>query len=171
MINNLGCFYITNTYNNIFGNAASGGWAGFSIPTLRRPVKLHNHITNVIPGNRPFQFPFRGNSAHSTGFWWQTAGGLYVGGELSEVNGVLRYTSGRRYGKEDYYYLVIFLVYFYVSLSRDTCSNPLSGTPLGEAGCWTLSEQRWLRFEDNKVFLSNRGKFYLTNNSISSFIN
>lgn len=26
------CFYITNTYNDIIGNAASGGWTGFGIP-------------------------------------------------------------------------------------------------------------------------------------------
>lgn len=46
------------------------------------------------------------------------------------------------------------------SATRDTCSDPTSGTSAGEAGCWTLSEQRWLRFEDNKVFLSNRGMFF-----------
>jgi len=133
-----GCFYITNTYNDIYGNAASGGWAGFSIPSLPLPVKLFASITNMSPANRPFRSPFRGNSAHSSGYWWATAGGIYVGGELSQPNGVLRYTAGR-------------------STSRDTCSDQTAGTPAGSGGCWTVSNQLWLRFEDNKVFLSNRG--------------
>lgn len=92
-----GCFYFTNTFNDFYGNAASGGWSGFAIPSLKLPVKLHASITNMSPANRPFRSPFRGNSAHSSGYWWQTAGGIYVGGELVQTNGVLSYTSGRRY--------------------------------------------------------------------------
>ena len=33
-------FYITNPYNDFVGNAASGGWAGFAMPSLPSPVKL-----------------------------------------------------------------------------------------------------------------------------------
>lgn len=92
-----GCFYITNTYNTFVGNAASGGWAGFSIPSLRLPVKLFNNYTTLSPANRPFATPFRGNTAHSSGYWWRTAGSIYVGGELQEAaNGTLFYNAGRR---------------------------------------------------------------------------
>jgi hypothetical protein len=134
-----GCFYITNPYNDIVGNAASGGWSGFAMPSLSYPVKLHYGKNTMSPKNRPFRTPFRGNSAHSTGFWWQTAGGIYVGGELQQQsNGVLRYTSGR-------------------SETHDTCKNKLVGLPGQTEGCWDLIDQLWLRFEDNKVFLANRG--------------
>ena len=34
-------FYITNANNSIIGNAASGGWAGFALPVLPRPVMAH----------------------------------------------------------------------------------------------------------------------------------
>lgn len=92
------CFYITNTYNDIFGNAASGGWTGFAMPALPLPVKFFRHITNMSPANRPFRSPFRGNSAHSSGYWWQSAGSFYVGGELThDEKGILTYTAGRRY--------------------------------------------------------------------------
>jgi len=133
------CFYITNTYNDFIGNAASGGWTGFAMPALPLPTKLFKHITNMSPANRPFRSPFRGNTGHSSGYWWQSAGSIYVGGELThDSSGVLQYTAGR-------------------SSTHDTCSDTTAGTPNGEGGCWTLSEQLWLRFEDNKVFLSNRG--------------
>ena len=34
-------FYITNMHNDIIGNAASGGWAGFAFPVLQTPVGPH----------------------------------------------------------------------------------------------------------------------------------
>ena len=37
-------FYITNAYNTLVGNAASGGWAGFAFPALRQPVKAHRNV-------------------------------------------------------------------------------------------------------------------------------
>lgn len=90
-------FYITNTYNDFIGNAASGGWAGFAMPTLKLPVKLFQNITNMKPSGRPFRTPFAGNSAHSSGYWWLSAGPIYVGGELRHrSDGVLEYTAGRR---------------------------------------------------------------------------
>eukprot|EP01113_Clastostelium_recurvatum_P039916 TRINITY_DN614_c0_g1_i1.p1 TRINITY_DN614_c0_g1~~TRINITY_DN614_c0_g1_i1.p1 ORF type:complete len:1844 (-),score=383.73 TRINITY_DN614_c0_g1_i1:116-5647(-) len=134
-----GCFYFTNTYNDVVGNAASGGWAGYALPALAVPVKLHYGQNTMSPRNRPFRSPFRGNSAHSTGFWWNTAGGIYVGGELQQrADGTLSYTSGR-------------------SATHDTCSNKLIGLPGQTAGCWDLGQQMYLQFTDNKVFLANRG--------------
>lgn len=134
-----GCFYITNPYNDFVGNAASGGWAGYSVPSFSYPVKLHYGQNTFCPKNRPFRTPFRGNSAHSSGYWWQTAGGIYVGGELQQDStGRLSYTSGR-------------------SATHDTCTDKLVGLPGQGAGCYDLPSQLWLRFEDNKVFLANRG--------------
>lgn len=88
-------FYITNAYNHIFGNAASGGWAGFAFPMLDTPLKLHLGVTGVYPIRRPFKTPFRGNSAHSTGHWWFRASAIYFGGYLTQPGGKLRYTAGR----------------------------------------------------------------------------
>eukprot|EP01124_Arcella_intermedia_P022125 TRINITY_DN3233_c0_g4_i1.p1 TRINITY_DN3233_c0_g4~~TRINITY_DN3233_c0_g4_i1.p1 ORF type:complete len:1092 (+),score=168.98 TRINITY_DN3233_c0_g4_i1:472-3276(+) len=127
-----GVFYITNAYNTFIGNAASGGWTGFSFPNLPRPIKLHQNVTGFVPMNRPIKL-FQGNSAHSTGYWWGSAAAIYVGGNLNEyVNPPhLRYTHGRE-------------------VSRDTC---LYSVPGGCPGYWQTS----LLFQDTKVFLANRG--------------
>lgn len=112
-------FYISNAYNDIIGNAASGGWSGFAFPNLPKPVRdffflpsphflFHFFLQigdfrgqgfgNNNPLNRPTK-TFRGNTAHSSGFYWQGHGnGIYVGAWLthdaaSPFN--LRYDSGR----------------------------------------------------------------------------
>jgi hypothetical protein len=98
-----GCFYVTNMYNTLVGNAASGGWTGFSFPSLPLPIQDFNTVTNMCPANRPFQTPFRGNSAHSSGFWWGSGAAFYFGGELTYTDSTLTtltYTAGRTY----YYY-------------------------------------------------------------------
>ncbi|KAJ3062710.1 Fibrocystin-L, partial [Rhizoclosmatium hyalinum] len=66
------CFYITNPKNSFIGNAASGGWAGFSFPSMPAPIGLAASITGITPSARPLK-QFEGNSAHSTGFWWGNA--------------------------------------------------------------------------------------------------
>eukprot|EP01132_Coremiostelium_polycephalum_P011403 gene11403-13968_t len=88
-------FYITNCYNTFIGNAASGGWAGFSFPNLYKPIGNHRTV-NMVPASRPF-IAFDGNSAHSSGFYFQHGGTYYVGGNLSHslANGELIYNSGR----------------------------------------------------------------------------
>ena len=75
-------FYITNAHNRFVGNAASGGWAGFAFPSLPAPVSQHRHWRGFAPSMRP-TLEFRGNSAHSSGYYWSAAGCLYVGGVLS----------------------------------------------------------------------------------------
>jgi hypothetical protein len=42
-------FYAANPHNHFIGNAASGGWAGFSFPTLPRPVGVR-----VVTGVRAY---------------------------------------------------------------------------------------------------------------------
>ena len=76
-------FYVTNARNTIVGNAASGGWAGFAFPTLPNAIKLHRTYgnANFDPSSRDV-LRFEGNSAHSSGFWWHSAGQIYVGGRL-----------------------------------------------------------------------------------------
>ena len=89
-------FYITNANNSIIGNAASGGWAGFALPELPRPVMAHRAQSDVTPSSRTF-LAFDGNTAHSTGFWWHNAGAIYVGGKLWHPNAgsdELRYNPG-----------------------------------------------------------------------------
>lgn len=39
-------FWISNALNTITNNAASGGWAGFSMPRLDKPVGLHRYAAN-----------------------------------------------------------------------------------------------------------------------------
>jgi G8 domain len=89
-------FYISNANNQIFGNAASGGFAGYSFPGLPEP------IGGGPAGLVPFEVPIRnfdGNSAHSSAYFWGDAGCVYVGGVLRFVNEgygpTLQYTSGR----------------------------------------------------------------------------
>ncbi|EFA86780.1 hypothetical protein PPL_00585 [Heterostelium album PN500] len=88
-------FYITNCYNRFIGNAASGGWAGFSFPNLYKPIGNHKTV-NIVPASRPF-LEFNGNSGHSSGFYFNFGGTFYVGGNLSHslVDGTLIYNSGR----------------------------------------------------------------------------
>jgi hypothetical protein len=120
-----GVFYFTNPNQEIVGNAASGGWAGFLFPNLPAPLKDQRAV-QMVPKDRPLK-KFKGNSAHSTGYWWNSAAGIYVGGNLKtkdSATGLTTYTHGRE-------------------VSRDSKDD--SG------------KQIWLRFEDTKVFLANRG--------------
>jgi hypothetical protein len=136
-------FYVTNMYNTIEGNAASGGWTGFSFPSLPAPIGDFRSTTNFNPANRPFKTPFRGNTAHSSGFWWASAAAFYFGGEMKYTDSskqTLTYTEGRS------------------NIVHDTCTDTTVGTPAStSAGCWDLSAQLWLDIQDNKAFLSNRG--------------
>ncbi|KOO25907.1 communication mutant protein, partial [Chrysochromulina tobinii] len=79
-------FYITNGHNTIVGNAASGGWAGFALPQLDSPIMSHRS-SSMKPSRYPL-LRFEGNSAHSSGFWWASAGMIYFGGKLwhTDVN-------------------------------------------------------------------------------------
>ncbi|GAM19287.1 hypothetical protein SAMD00019534_024620, partial [Acytostelium subglobosum LB1] len=91
-----GGFYITNAYNTFVGNAASGGWAGFSLPNLVKPIGPSRTV-DIVPKERPF-IKFYGNSAHSAGYFWTFGSCIYVGGALWEDennNNQLLYLSGR----------------------------------------------------------------------------
>jgi len=73
-------FYITNVHNNIIGNAASGGWAGFAFPLLIRPIGLHRSVV-MRPSSRTALI-IDGNTAHSTGWFWYHSSAFYFGGSL-----------------------------------------------------------------------------------------
>ncbi|KAJ3036905.1 Fibrocystin-L, partial [Rhizoclosmatium hyalinum] len=126
-------FYITNPHNSFIGNAASGGWTGFSFPGLPAPIGLAAGITDFNPSSRPLKL-FEGNSAHSTGFWWSNGAGIYVGGQLIMKKGLLEYNPGR-----------------VTAGSADTCWLPLQNF-----GC-PIPSRAWMRFGNTKVFLSNKG--------------
>lgn len=88
-------FYITNAYNTFIGNAASGGWSGFSFPNLPAPIGISRYW-----GSSPQQRPslvFQGNTAHSSGYIFQGGGCFYVGGLLWYPSGsnLLNYNNGR----------------------------------------------------------------------------
>jgi hypothetical protein len=72
-------FYITNRYNRIVGNAAIGGWTGFAIVCLNKAGAYRPG--DVVPSSRPM-LSFTGNTAHSTGFYFANAAGVYMGGNL-----------------------------------------------------------------------------------------
>lgn len=86
-------FYIPNPLNTFEGNAASGGWSGFAFPGFARPgFASQAAFPNVRPHQKNTKV-FNGNSAHSSGYWWGSAGCIYVGGWLDFPNGnsVARY--------------------------------------------------------------------------------
>mmetsp|Transcript_20238 Transcript_20238/g.42749 ORF Transcript_20238/g.42749 Transcript_20238/m.42749 type:complete len:1211 (-) Transcript_20238:513-4145(-) len=120
-------FYITNTNNEIVGNAASGGWTGFSFPLLDAPIGLHRNVA-MKPSARPM-LRFEGNSAHSSSFWYQSAGAMYFGGKLYIENDVLIYDAGRQ--------------------ERDTCTKLLEP----DKGCRT-TDDLWMTLRSTKVYLT-----------------
>ena len=71
-------FYVTNAANTLVGNTASGGWAGFSFPTLPAPIKLHRHLASSIEPAAKTLLRFEGNTAHSSGWWWSSAGTICI---------------------------------------------------------------------------------------------
>jgi hypothetical protein len=67
-------------------NAASGGFSGFTFPHAPRAIKDHRNIKKpngfpFDPSERPFVL-FKGNTAHSTGYFWEHNAAVYVGGML-----------------------------------------------------------------------------------------
>eukprot|EP00882_Tetradesmus_deserticola_P022929 GHRQ01024934.1.p1 GENE.GHRQ01024934.1~~GHRQ01024934.1.p1 ORF type:complete len:160 (-),score=43.06 GHRQ01024934.1:567-1046(-) len=67
-------------------NAASGGFSGFTFPHAPRAIKDHRNIKQpngypFDPSTRPFLL-FKGNSAHSTGYFWEHNAAVYMGGML-----------------------------------------------------------------------------------------
>jgi hypothetical protein len=125
-------FDISNAYNSIINNAASGGWAGFAFPQLQRPIGT-NTAAQMSPSQRPV-LAFDGNSAHSSAWWWGAAGAVYIGGklELQQANtptSPLRYNPGR-------------------GSRHDTCKVWSRGKACKPA------DALFLRFTNVKVFLS-----------------
>ncbi|KAG1679774.1 hypothetical protein FOA52_012685 [Chlamydomonas sp. UWO 241] len=90
-------FYVSNSNNEFKGNAASGGWAGYSFPRLEAPTGDFSWMNDLIPHQRPLKL-FDGNTVHSTGYYFNMAGGIYVGGRLwinKDDSNKLYYNSGR----------------------------------------------------------------------------
>ena len=124
-------YYITNLDNKIVGNTASGGWAGFAIPTLNKPVGLSRDV-KTRPASA-LGMVFDGNTAHSSGWWWSNAGAIYIGGSLYyDENGIFTYNPGRDLKMGN----------------RDTCRT----TP-EEGGC-PPADHRWIRITNTKVYLT-----------------
>ena len=123
-------FYLTNGWNRILGNAASGGWGGFALPSLQAPVGSHRNV-QLTPASRPL-LQFDGNSAHSSGFWWQRGGAIYFGGRLWESGSTLWYNSGRN------------------PVPRDTCEPP-GGTTTQSHAC-AKANQAFTVLRNTKVF-------------------
>eukprot|EP01038_Epipyxis_sp_PR26KG_P008105 gene8105-10977_t len=91
-------YYISNAMNTFVGNVASGGWSGFAFPNVVEALGDYKGTVenyNYLPMNRPLK-RFYGNTAHSSGFYWQAHGScFYVGAWLGYENNVLTYYSGR----------------------------------------------------------------------------
>jgi len=131
-------FYLTNLHNDIFGNAASGGWSGFAMPNLQSPIGAHRNV-NMRPGNRLTKI-LDGNTAHSTGWWWSHAGAFYNGGTLYYSNAdatLLEYNAGRDDNRRRSPCLVDKCV------TTNNCND------------WCSSgEQAWFQLTNSKVFLT-----------------
>jgi hypothetical protein len=86
-------FYVPNPHNSLVGNAASGGWSGYSYPIFQTTMVTSQQI-NIQPYTYP-ALRFEGNTAHSSGSAWVDAGCIYFGGKLWVLNGVVQYSNGR----------------------------------------------------------------------------
>lgn len=105
-------FYISNAFNTLRGNVASGGWSGFFFINFKEPLGLSagSDLGPRNPWHRP-ALAFQGNTAHSSGFYSSTVGAcIYQGGWL-------------RINPRDNY-----LVFSPGALLRDTLL-PTDGTP------------------------------------------
>jgi len=91
-----GCYYITNSYNVFLGNAASGGWTGYSFITVNTPLGPSAGFNPAVPSSRPVLL-FEGNTGHSAGESWVTGSCMYTGGRIWEDSTptVTHYDSGR----------------------------------------------------------------------------
>ncbi|CAB9506538.1 G8 domain-containing protein DDB [Seminavis robusta] len=130
-------FYITNVHNRIVGNAASGGWAGFAFPNLPQALQTHRQL-NFRP-SIVTSLEIDGNTAHSTGWWWDHAGGFYFGGVLYyNSQDKLEYNAGRDWNFTDH--------------GRWPCK--INSCELLSA-CYkcNYNDQAWNRVSNSKVFL------------------
>ena len=132
-------YYITNLHNDIIGNAASGGWAGFALPVLHTPIGTNRDV-NMRPANRLTK-TFDGNSAHSTGWWWSHAGAFYSGGSLyynADNITLLEYNAGRDQSKG----------------TRSPCLvDKCAENNNCDAYCYE-GERAWYKLTNNKVFMT-----------------
>jgi hypothetical protein len=131
-------FYITNVHNNLIGNSASGGYAGFAFPFLQRPIGPNKGV-NMNPTIRT-SLTLNGNTAHSTGWWWYHAAAFYFSGSLYyDTDGTtLVYNAGRDQSKG----------------YRRPCLTNMCAT---SGGCddWCPSEKRaWIKLNNSKAFLT-----------------
>ena len=121
-------YYISNAYNEFLGNVASGGWAGFSFPSLPNTVGVFKDERVIQPRSRDLK-KFSGNTCHSSGAYWGATGCIYVGGELKMVGDVLTYMSG---GTER-------------STTKESGFSNSASTPL------------WMKFENTLIYSSVKG--------------
>jgi len=127
-------FYITNVNNYIIGNAASGGWAGFAFPSLQSPIGLHKDV-NIRPSSLT-GLTIDGNTAHSTGWWWNHGSGFYFGGALYLDSNKLVYNAGRDQDKG----------------ARSPCNVDHCAVGNCDKYCQT-EDQAWVRMTNSKAFL------------------
>jgi len=128
-------FYITNVQNNLIGNTASGGWAGFAFPNLPTPVGLSKDV-NIRPA-AALPLTLDGNTAHSSAWWWYHTGAFYFGGALYYENGVFKYNAGRA-GRNQ---------------GRETCAKDLCDAGDCFGGC-SHKDRRWLTMTNSKAYLN-----------------
>lgn len=136
--NTASAFYITNVRNNVIGNAASGGWAGFAFPNLPEPLGL-SRSRNIRPSS-VLSLTSDGNSAHSSGWWWHHAPAFYFGGALyyQQNSDELEYNPGRSFNFAEH--------------TRNTCSEDLYGQ--GNCNGWCgRDRQEFIRITNTKAFL------------------
>jgi hypothetical protein len=137
-------FYISNIRNNLIGNAASGGWAGFSFPVLQKPIGINRD--KMMRPSLSTGLVLNGNTAHSTGWWWKRAAGFYFGGALYyDLDGItLVYNTGR-------------------DLTVDAKLNKGIRSPCKIDYCSTLGncnsqcylkDRAWIQLNNTKVFLT-----------------
>jgi hypothetical protein len=108
--------------------------SGFAFPIFKSPTGINRGL-KVSPDSRP-NLIFDGNSAHSSGFWWDNGAAIYVGGIFTQSSDSIKssaYNPGR------------------TIIRHDSCLT--TGLNLG---CKQIN-WAWMKFTNTKVYLANRG--------------
>jgi hypothetical protein len=127
-----GCLFVQTPHTLAFDFFAPiQGWAGFAFPVL--PTALQTFRSLEFRPLAVTALTIDGNSAHSTGWWWDHAGAFYFGASLYYNGDTLEYNPGAAANLEE---------------SRTPCN-----VDTFKLGYCPEDDKAWIRMTNSKAFL------------------